>query len=733
MDASAPTAGEATSPHRHGLTALKSPEELRLAGRVSGFLYLTAAITSPALLLPGPGRVRLWILLSEVALAAIWGTACLTIVPWERAPWRLSHASTAAGLVLTASLVAASGGTESQARLYLLFVVVFAAYFYPHREALAFIAASGIVLALPLLYQSDAIHKGLLRELVIGVPTFVVTGAAIIGGRLVADSLRVRAARLSAQRERLAAQHASLRRVATAVATSSPPHAVFTLVAAETMRLMGADGAAVVRYHGDEVELIGACGPGESPYPTGTRFTLRAESEMGTVRITGKPVRTDGYPPGSKHHGAARGYQCCVCAPVWVEQELWGGLSVVSHDPWALPRDAEDRLEEFAHLVATSIANTERQSELVRRASIDALTELPNHRSFHEHLESEVARAVRHDRSLSLALVNVDHFKLINEQLGHDTGDSLLTELSQILLGLTRKGDLLARLSADEFGLLLPETDKRSAFVVVERARQELARRPLTGIGRVSFTAGLCDLESAGGEGSLYRLADAALEWGKAHGRDVSWVYDPEIVTEPARSGDQPNVERLHALAALQALSRAIDAKDPLTREHSERVAALAVALADVAGWASSRCALMESAALVHDVGKIGVPDAILLKPAPLEPDEFEVIKQHASLGAQIVEGVLGWEQVEWVRSHHERPDGRGYPNGLLGASISDGAALLAMADAFDAMTSPRSYGSPKDIETAVSECRDLAGRQFTRDAVEALETVYEQGLLTAA
>ena len=669
-----------------GLTALINPEERRLAGRVSGLLYLTAAVSVPALLLPAPWHPALWIVLGEVLVATLWGLACLTIVPWDRAPAWISHASSVGGLVLTGVLVAASGGTRSPASMYILFVVVFAAYFYPRREATAFIVACAAVRAMPLLYDPAAIRLGILSQLPISAATYFVTGGAIIGGRSLVNTLRARSAALSAQRGRLSDQHASLRRVATAVATASPPRAVFTLVASEARRLLEADAAAVMRYDGDHVELVGSHGGQNAPYPAGTRFPLRPGSELTLVRQSGKPVRTDGYEPGSRHRGAAAGWQCCVCAPVWVDESLWGGICVLSQEAWALPADTEERLLDFAHLVATSIANTERQSELARRASVDALTGLANHRAFHERLESEAARALRHTRELSLALVEVDHFKQINDELGHDTGDQVLVELARVLEGLTRKGDLLARLSADEFGLLLPETDKRSAFIVLERARQIVARTPLAGVASASFTAGICDLESAGGEGSLYRMADAALHWGKARGRAVSWIYDPEVV--PAIFGSAKDLEGAHAMAGLKALSRAIDAKDPLTREHSERVAALAVRLAEAIGWQAERIELLESAALVHDVGKIGVPDAILLKPDRLEPEEYEVVKQHASLGAQIVEGVLAEEQVDWVRSHHERPDGHGYPNGLLGASISEGARLLAMADAFDAMTS---------------------------------------------
>ncbi len=715
----------------HGLHALASPEELRLAGRLSGLLYIAGALTAPALLLPGPAAPPAWVLWAEVGLGATWGIACLRLVPWERAPTWLTYLSSAGGLGMAAALAAVSGGVSSPAQMYLLFIVIFAASFYPRWEAMSLILAAAAARALPLLYQAQAVQHGLWRSVVIGLGTYLVAGGAILGGRMVVNGLRERADHLSQQRERLLAQHASLRRVATAVATSSPPRAVFTLVASEALHLLGADAAAVLRFDGEFAELAGTCGP-QNPFPAGARFPLEPGNVLTQMRSAGQPVRIDGYTTSSRHREAL-GYRACVAAPVWVEQELWGGLCALARHPEGLAADVSERLQEFAHLVATSIANTERQNELLRRASCDELTGLPNHHSFHERLGSEVARAERHERALSLALVNIDGFKCVNDRLGHDAGNQLLVELTDTLRSSMRKGDVLARLGADEFGLLLPETDKRTAFIVLDRARQAVARKPLAHFGPVSFSAGICDLETAGGEGSLYRLADATLRWGKGHGPDVVWIYTPDIVTSSVRLDMAEDAERSAALGGLQALSRAIDAKDPLTRAHSERVATLVAQLAQAAGWSPQRIALLESAALVHDVGKIGVPDAILLKPGRLDQDEYEVIRDHASLGAQILEGVLSAEQVEWVRSHHERPDGRGYPNRLMAASISEGAGLLALADAFDAMTGSRVYGEPKDIDEAVAECRELEGRQFAHSAVRALERVYASSVAAAA
>jgi putative nucleotidyltransferase with HDIG domain len=238
---------------------------------------------------------------------------------------------------------------------------------------------------------------------------------------------------------------------------------------------------------------------------------------------------------------------------------------------------------------------------------------------------------------------------------------------------------------------------------------------------RVTISAGICDLATAGDAEEIFRLADGALYWSKAHGRDVSWIYDPEVVRELSAEERANRLERSQALLGLRALARAIDAKDPVTREHSERVAALAARLAEQRGWDAERVALLSEAALLHDVGKIGVPDELLVRPGPLTPDEMEQVRAHAALSAEIVDEVLLPEQVEWIRAHHERPDGQGYPNGLGEGDISEGAALLAVADAWDVMTRSRPYSAPKPADLALAELQSLVGRQFCPCAFEAL------------
>ena len=249
---------------------------------------------------------------------------------------------------------------------------------------------------------------------------------------------------------------------------------------------------------------------------------------------------------------------------------------------------------------------------------------------------------------------------------------------------------------------------------------------------RVTVSAGICDTSSTTDPAQLIRLADGALYWSKARGRDQCWIYDPSVVAELSAQERAERLERSQALLGLRALARAIDAKDPATREHSERVAELVGKLAKAADWSPERTLLLSEAALVHDVGKIGVPDELLRKAGPLTPDEHSQVAEHAELSARIVEGVLAPDQVEWIRTHHERPNGDGYPDGLVADEIPEGAALLAIADAWDVMTISRPYSSPKEVQEALEECRELVGEQFTATAVAALLQLYETGELEA-
>jgi diguanylate cyclase (GGDEF)-like protein/putative nucleotidyltransferase with HDIG domain len=329
-------------------------------------------------------------------------------------------------------------------------------------------------------------------------------------------------------------------------------------------------------------------------------------------------------------------------------------------------------------------------------------------------------------------VIDIDHFKYVNDFGGHEVGDEMLTRVAHCLAEHARAEDGLGRVGGDEFAWVMPETSREQALVAVERARRLIAATASRQY-RITVSAGICDTKASTHPAQLISFADSALYWSKAHGRNRCWIYDPEVIAELSAPERVQRLERSHAILGLRELARAIDAKDPATREHSERVAELVTKLARAAGWSTERAVLLSEAALVHDVGKVAVRDDVLHKPGPLTPAERERVMEHAELAARIAENVLVAEQVEWIRTHHERPDGTGYPRGLCEAQIPEGAALLAVADAWDVMTSGRPYSKPKTVDVALAECAQLVGGQFTRDAVGALLKLHAGGELDAS
>lgn len=693
----------------------------RLGGALGGLLLFAAGAAAIVLvLLPGRSGDHEDLAFALGVATVVYGLLSAFVIPWDRVSAAALHASTL--VCVPASIVAGAwtGAADSPLRVLVLFVPVWAACFCSAPVTLGYLALASSTFLAPYFY--DEMHTAaapFVREqvvLTIGMGALTATVAM----------LRYSLDRAQRRAERGAAQQQALLRVATAVADGADSDAIVGLVAEEAARVLGADNSAVLRVDGDDVVLVGAWAGTPLPpgFDVGVRFPIASSTGTAQTLRTNAPVqhRVDRDEVSETTRRAHLG--AIALAPVQAAEGPWGVISVTSNDPAGLPRDAAQRLMDFSALVTTAIVNAEQRERLSDQAFTDPLTGLSNHRAFHERLGTETARALRHDRALSLVLIDVDTFKQVNDNHGHEAGDRVLTEVAARLRHLGRTSDLLARIGGDEFAWLLPETEAADALALVERARDAVAAAPVGNGNRITISAGVCDLTYAVDADSLFRLADGALYWSKAHGRDAAHVYDPDTVRELSAAERADQLARHQALLGIRALARAIDAKDPTTMEHSGRVAELACGLARMRGWSEDRIRLMEEAATVHDVGKIGIADHILLKPSRLTDEEYEQVKQHAELGAQIVEDVLTPEQVVWIRGHHERPDGRGYPDGLTGAELSEGAALMALADAFDVMTAARPYSTPKPHDVALAECRELVGRQFTADAVDALEAL---------
>lgn len=509
------------------------------------------------------------------------------------------------------------------------------------------------------------------------------------------------------------AEHDALRRVATEVAACGEPEEVAQRVAEEVVAITGVKVGMVVRFDGDGVIVVGAVGPGTE---AGLRFVPAPDGPLALARRRGEPVMA----PATDQRGHTASW---VAAPVIVDGTAWGAITVIgpAHQDQVL-----ERLASFAHLVGLAIENAETHRRLAEQAARDPLTGLYNHRIFHESLERSLIASTREGSPLSLVIFDIDYFKHVNDNHGHRVGDAVLRELTQRLRGVVRGGDTIARIGGEEFGWILPGSASREASTAAERLRRVVNSTPFEVAGSLSVSIGICDRAEASSAEELYTFADGALYWAKEHGRDRCVVYSPSVVSSLSVREEAERQRHAQAMASVRALARAVDAKDSSTHRHSERVARNASRLAQRAGWSEEDVERLHEAGLLHDVGKIGISDDVLMKVGSLNDSELEMVRRHPELGATIAAGLLDERQLSWIRGHHERWDGSGYPDGLAATAIPRGARLLAVADALDAMLHDRSYRASMSIMDAIEEIRRERGIQFAPEAVDLLEALIE-------
>jgi len=395
--------------------------------------------------------------------------------------------------------------------------------------------------------------------------------------------------------------------------------------------------------------------------------------------------------------------------------------------------DDHDVLGLLATQAATALENARRHERALEQASEDSLTGLLNHRAFQQRLEGEIARARRGGHALSLVMVDLDSFGEVNNTWGHQAGDAMLEAVAAALGQGARAADVVARYGGDEFAVILIETDSAEAAVVAERLRVAIADAAPGG-GRAHLRAtgsvGVATLRRHGvAREELVNAADNASYAAKrAGGNRVAYPEDMTLPRDPAAMAALLE----HAnMATVEALAAAVDAKDQYTRGHSGRVAAYAVAIATALDLPPADIARIRQAGVLHDVGKIGVPDAILTKPGPLTDVEFAAIKEHPAAGERMLRPVPFLQEIlPAVRHHHERWDGKGYPDGLVGAAIPLDAAILAVADSFDAMTSSRTYRPALLVAEAIRRVREGSGKQFAPRLVVAFDRALSTGAL---
>jgi len=379
-------------------------------------------------------------------------------------------------------------------------------------------------------------------------------------------------------------------------------------------------------------------------------------------------------------------------------------------------------------------------AEAHSEATTDRLTGIPNRPAIIGALFTEVERSVRYRRPLSVAFADIDHFKTINDTYGHESGDAVLRGVSASLRRNLRSSDRVGRYGGEEFMVLLPETGVEDAAVLADKLRLIVAseRHLLPDGSDVSVTISLGVTGGAGDRLSvdaLVREADAAMYSAKALGRDQVYAFeepsdDSTVVRSPISPAGRSQAMELgrqaHGAAA-DALAQIISPLPHYRGQPSALIATIVTTLARQLSLPEHEIDKLRVAALLHDVGKVGIPQDILEKPSSLTPAEWRSVVQHPRIGQVILEqATMLRDAVPIILHHHERFGGAGYPYGLRGHEIPLGARIVAIADAYDAMIQDRPYKRKITHAAAIEELRAHAGTQFDPELVEIFCDIYE-------
>ena len=400
----------------------------------------------------------------------------------------------------------------------------------------------------------------------------------------------------------------------------------------------------------------------------------------------------------------------CLTVKLGRRAEDFGYLTVLR---WKGPFEAPDG--NVLSTIATDLAGTIRSVRLIaeaqRLADCDPVTNLYNHRYLFQRLYSEVERHAAQGRPLSVLMLDLDNFKLYNDTYGHLAGDEVLRKAANVLKRFFRDTDIVARYGGDEFMVILPNASLENAVRCARRLQCRFSDEDFGGPGRqnvpIYVSCGLASFPQDGTEVlELVAIADANLYAAKTQGKGKINARTVDVL--------ESSIPQSEGMDLLRSLVIAVDNKDRYTRRHSEEVTAYALLIGQAMGLSEVMQRSIHICGMLHDLGKIGVPDRILRKPGQLEPEEVTVMNQHPVIGALIVGSIPEMEDVvPGVRHHHERFDGLGYPDRLAGRDIPLIARILAVADVFSAMTTHRPYRKALTHAQALRQIEEGLGTQF--------------------
>jgi diguanylate cyclase (GGDEF)-like protein/putative nucleotidyltransferase with HDIG domain len=568
-------------------------------------------------------------------------------------------------------------------------------------------------------------------------------------------------ARLFAEEQKKSRQLTLINNVSSHAITTLDPDEMLAKIAAEMEKHLAYDhiGIAILDYSAKE--LIVQAEAGARREAVGRRIVL-GEGLVGQVARSGQTTIVREV-NASAPRLVLPGSMASVALPVTYGEQFLGVLYVETSEPCDFSEQDVLLLRTLADLFAGALHNALTFQKAQEQAITDGLTGVKTHRFLMEALSAEWKRSTRANRPLALVLMDLDRFKFVNDFYGHLEGDVVLQRVGHILEQNCRRSDVVARYGGDEFVILMPETSVEQARQLANKLRGWIASDPLLRDKNITASFGIAAFPVHGSTPQeLIQVADSSMYLSKHQGgnlvssaeqgdpndrkrwkKDVLEAYlgvtlkrlfstGPEAFEEIYRrleqftrslqeqGGNEAGDTLPPAVVeTVTSLAFAIDAKDHYTQGHSQKVSAYAVMIAQALGLTPAEIEEIRLAGLLHDIGKVGIPEAILNKSGPLDATEWETMKTHTDLGARILEPLKPMVRIrDMVRHHHEFYDGTGYPLRMEGEQIPHGARVIAIADAYDTITSERTYKKARTPEDAFAELERCAANQFDPEIV---------------
>ncbi|HXC86268.1 MAG TPA: diguanylate cyclase [Candidatus Cybelea sp.] len=587
-------------------------------------------------------------------------------------------------------------------------------------------------------------------------------------------AIAIENARLFSAEQKKSKQLTLINNVSSHAITTLNPEEMLAKIAAEIENALTYDhiGIAILDYTSKELEIQAEAGTRRDAL--GRRILL-GEGLVGHVARSGQIAAVTTVGPDSPTP-VLPGTVSAIALPVTYADSLLGVLYVESSKPCDFADEEIRLLRTLADLFAGALHNAVTFQKAQEQAITDGLTGVKTHRFLMEALSSEWKRSTRANRPFALVLMDLDRFKFVNDFYGHLEGDVVLQRVGHILEQNCRRSDVVARYGGDEFVILMPETSVEQAIQLASKLRGWVAADPLLRDKNITASFGIAGFPVHGSTPQeLIQVADSSMYLSKHQGgnsvssaeqgdpkdtkrwkKDVLEAYlgvtlkrqfstGPDAFDEIYRRLEQFTRSLIEhgdgaagdpvppaVVDTVTSLALAIDAKDRYTQGHSQKVSAYSVMIAQALRMNQAEVEEIRLAGLLHDIGKVGIPEIILNKSGPLDATEWTTMKTHTELGAKILEPLAAMNRIrEMVRHHHEFYDGTGYPDRLSADQIPLGARVIAIADAYDTITSERTYKKARNPEEAFSELERCASNQFdpeiVRGFVEAMRRAPQQ------